>query len=308
MIANIFSINDISNETILPLINNSLLASPEFLKIWEATGGRPVYYLVNDHQDILALLPGVEYGQGLFKRFQSLPDGLYANVYYNKSIDFDQKEARKLLKEKIEKSNYCKRYLFDYHNKMNFLKDYQVKACSTSLVNISNYNWVPPDKKLLSEIRKAEKEDFEIVPFDVIKHFDSFMNLMRQTESRHNRKIRYTKEFFRELAFLSMKDDRVVWLWCEYESQPVCSHINFIENNMFLNWQIYYDKKYSFLKVNQSMLYNAAFDAKKNGVTVLNLGASPLDAEGVATYKNKWGGVPYEYTAYYKHTLFGKLF
>ena len=61
---------------------------------------------------------------------------------------------------------------------------------------------------------------------------------------------------------------------------------------------MYFDKRFSFLKANQLITFTVARNMARQGLTVLNLGASPIDAESLDTYKQKWGGRPVEYTCH----------
>ena len=73
----------------------------------------------------------------------------------------------------------------------------------------------------------------------------------------------------------------------ERENDVAASHIYFIDNDTALNWQIYFNKKFSSLKPNQYILFTMARRLAAEGVRYLNLGATPPEASGLETYKNK---------------------
>lgn len=301
-------IDEVNIDNIRLIIKNSFFASPSFLNLWKTVGGRPLYLIVENNSSIVAVLPGVEFGWGLFKRFQALPDGLYAKLFFNEAETFDKEKVLMLVKKYLENSSYSKTFLFDFYNTFDEPDQFDIIECSTNIVDISTADFQPPDKKLQSEIRKAEREEVKIVSFDFHLHFDKFIDLMEKTERRHNRTPRYLNDFYTKLSDISKKDSRVLWYWCEHEGHPVCSHINFIEDDMVLNWQVFYDKEYSFLKANQMMTFKMIKEVKKKGVKYLNLGSSPADAGGLTVYKDKWGGQTYKYNGYCKKSLIGKLF
>ena len=253
-------------------------------------------------------MPGVEFGSGIYKRFQSLPDGLYGRIYYNPDINSEKHLVANIIKDFLDKSSYSKIYLYDYYNELNLFNDFQTIDCSTNIVDVSSSDYMPPDKKLQSEIRKADRENIFIERFNADKHFDKFINLMKATEKRHQRKPKYPERFFKELAKLAQTDNRILWYWCEHENQAVNSHINFIENEMVINWYVCYDKSFSFLKANQKILYSMIKEIQSPGIRHLNLGASPEDAGSLLDYKEKWGGETYHYKCYYRKSGLGKLF
>jgi lipid II:glycine glycyltransferase (peptidoglycan interpeptide bridge formation enzyme) len=242
------------------------------------------------------------------KRFQAMPDGCYGQVYFADSITSDERETiAGLFSEVLLQADYVKLFLFDYYKSFVPTPDMEVQLCTTQLVDLAEPDWAPPDKKLRSEIRKAEREGTKVVPFDASAHMNSFLELMKLTEERHQRKPKYPPEFFQALADLSSNDPRVIWTWCEHEGNAVSSHINFIERDMVLNWQVYFDKSYSFLKANQLMLYSLARRTAERGLKYLNLGASPPDADSLSSYKDKWGARTYEYNCYSTRKLLGRL-
>ncbi len=150
-------------------------------------------------------------------------------------------------------------------------------SCETTLVDISDPEWVPPDEKLRSEIRKAEREGITMEPFEWGRHHEHFLRLMEATERRHGNPPRYPPEFFRRLADLAGRDDRVHWVWCEHEGKPACSHIYILEGGMLQVWQIYFDKAFSFLKPNQYISFAMCRRMAARGIYPTQPGG---DAEG----------------------------
>ncbi len=306
---NRITFQDISEKQLISiesLSGDSFFASVGFLNLWETMGGEAVFWIVEDNDKIVALLPAVEFGKGKLKRLQAGPDGCYSSVFTNENVQVD-KYKRELL-QAVVSYGYEKLFIYDYYDSIIEADRYDVLQCQTTLVDVSSLNWQPPDKKLQSEIRKSERENIVVEKFDKEKHCSSFLELMYQTEKRHNRKPKYNESFFSALAELAETDNRIIWNWCEHEGEAVSSHINFKEQNQILNWQVYFDKQFSFLKANQKMLFDLAKSAQENNVQYLNLGASPIDTPTLSEYKKKWGGITKEYICYYKKSLLGKIF
>jgi lipid II:glycine glycyltransferase (peptidoglycan interpeptide bridge formation enzyme) len=207
----------------------------------------------------------------------------------------------------IWKSGYSGVHIADYFRELDLEDDASSRVYETLVVDISPADWQPPDAKLQSEIRKAEREGVVVSTFSSQHHLDRFMDLMTRTERRHSRQPKYSQEFFRSLAELATSDTRVKWLWVEQNGAPVVSHIYFVERTMALNWQIYYDKEFSLLKANQHTMFVTAKSLAASGVKLLNLGATPPDAESVRAYKEKWGGVVYAYPINTHRSWLGRL-
>ena len=301
------NITESQQSVIEHLISDSFFASSGFLNLWNSMGGNPVYWVVENSEQIIGVLPAVEFGNGKLKRLQALPDGCYGSLFLLHE-KIDRQKCTATLFDALQSHGYVKVFLFDYYNSITFKGTFDSSICQTNLVDISSSDWIPPDKKLQSEIRKAERENVQIEKFSKDKHFELFIELMQLTEQRHERKPKYTAQFFKTLVELAEIDSRIIWNICIHKDQAVSSHINFVESNQILNWQVYFDKQFSHLKANQLMLFQLAKSARDMGKQYLNLGASPVDALALSDYKNKWGCEIYEYNCYEKKSLLGKLF
>ncbi|MEA3296653.1 MAG: GNAT family N-acetyltransferase [candidate division Zixibacteria bacterium] len=294
---------------IIDMTPDTFFASPGFANLWRTVGGEPVYWVVQaDDDEIIAFLPGIEFGMKWFRRFQSMPDGCYGGLF----LSPDKRKERNIIAEQImstlANAGYIKVFLTDFYKCLDQHSSFQYDEYKTTLVKITRPAWEPPDKKLRQQIRKAAREGIEVQRFDPDRNFESFLKLMEQTEKRHNRKQKYPMRFFRGLAELAATDDRVHWVWCESNGQPAASHIFIIERDMLISWQTYFDKAFSWLKPNQYILYKTAVDLTKRGIKYLNLGASPPDAVDLQAYKGRWGGEIRTYPCYSCRKGLGKLF
>ncbi len=297
----------LNTDLLTTLTTDSLFGSIGFARLWETMGGTPVYWAALVDGEIEALLSGVEFGRRPLRRFQSMPDGIYSRILSEVRDNCARQEMTRALFQAIAKAGYAKVYVTDFHDLMEVPETYTAQPCHTTVVDISDENWEPPDSKLQSEIRKAERAGAKIERLDAVAHMESFLQLMQATEQRHGRRPRYPPQFFSALAELAAEDDRVVWYWCEHEGRPVVSHITFIEGDTALHWQVYYDKAFSFLKANQFMLWQLIGELRPRGVHRLSLGASPPGASGLIDYKAKWGGEEYAYNCYVHKSGLGRF-
>ena len=287
------------------LIGDSFFTSKGFMELWPLMSGTPVYWVVEDSNEVIAVLPAVEFGMSKLKRLQALPDGCYSSLYIKKNVDIEHVQQKLL--SAVYSYGYIKIFIYDFYDTVKHVSDYERITRQTTLIDVSSSEWQPPDKKLQSEIRKAERESVQIEKFNNDKHLVRFFELMRKTESRHDRKPKYSDFFFSYLSELAESDNRIIWNWCEHEGKAVSSHINFIEKNQIINWQVYFDKQFSTLKANQKMLFELAVIAREKNIQYLNLGASPLESSTLVEYKNKWGGVMKEYYSYEHKSFLGKI-
>ncbi|PWB75321.1 hypothetical protein C3F09_02870 [candidate division GN15 bacterium] len=285
----------------------SFFGSTGFAKIWEAVGGCAVCWVLRDSESVIGVLTGVEFRSRPLTRFQSMPDGCYARLFCAAGHEAERGQAARMMLAAVRKAGYARIYLADYFRDFDLESEVNSQRYETPVVDISSPDWQPPDAKLQSEIRKAEREGVVVTAFSTESHMDKFIDLMTRAESRHQRPPRYSREFFLKLAGLAAIDDRVRWYWVEHNGAPVVSHIYLVDKTMALNWQIYFDKEFSSLKANQLVMFRAAKALAASGVTHLNLGATPPDAESVRAYKQKWGGEVYSYPITVHTSWLGRL-
>lgn len=296
----------IDEDLLKSLTGGSLLQSKSFASLWETSGGKVVYWAAWMDSEIVALLPGVEFGMRPIRRFQAMPDGLGCRILSRTKNATLHDQAAKAIFDTVAKAGYLKVHITDFDNGLKMSTAYSVLPCSTTVIDISAADWAPPDRKLRSEFRKAEREQVMVRPFHCESHMGSFIRLMQATERRHKRNPGYSAQFYEALAELESRDDRIIWLWCEHDGQPVVSQICLIEGNTALGWQVGSDKMFSSLKANQYMLWHLIGELKRCGVQRLNLGTTPHDAHGVSHYKSRWGGERYEYNCYVYKSWLGR--
>ncbi|UCC44583.1 MAG: GNAT family N-acetyltransferase [Candidatus Zixiibacteriota bacterium] len=301
------TLDELSPETINRLNADSFFSSVDFARLWETQGGRATYFVTEEDGRPMTVLPGVEFGHGPLKRFQSMPDGCYARLVDMGCPADRVQEAVGSTLTAIRKAGYLRGYLYDYYAQLDQSWTDATEDCSSILVDISDEEWQPPDKKLQSEIRKARREAIEVQRFDPSNHLAGFLSLVRMTAARHGQKPRYSDAFFENLGKISTEDERIIWLYTERDKKPAASHINFVLGDTLLNWQVFFDKKFSFLKPNQFMLHTAATSVVSQGVRRLNLGASPEHADTLLTYKQKWGGREYCYQELRFESMLGRV-
>lgn len=289
------------------LTGDCFFASPGFAEVWTAKEGRPVVWAVQADGALGAILPGVEIRHGPLVSFLAMPDGCYSGLFTDPALAAESGRFGTALLDALGRHRYARRLIFDFYGTLPRHPGFRMEPCETTLLTISGPEWGPPDAKLRSQIRKAEREGITLGPFEWDRHHEQFLRLMEATEHRHGNPPRYPPAFFHALADLARHDDRVHWVWCEHDGKPACSHIYFIEGGMLQGWQIYYDKAFSFLKPNQYIRFVTCQRMAARGITQLNMGGTPEGAPGLADYKRRWGGQRRTFSAFTRTSVFGRL-
>ena len=211
------------------------------------------------------------------------------------------------LLDAVARRRYAKTWIFDLRGTLAGHPAFATAPCETRLVEIADPEWTPPDRKLQSQVRKAVREGIRVERFEWDRHHRGFLALAALTASRQGRRPRYPAAFFRALADLACRDERVVWRWCEREGRPAASHIYFVEGGVLQAWQSFYDKAFSFLKPNQYIRFTLCREMARRGVGRFNLGSTPVGATGLAYYKSRWGGKRVTYASHVRQEPLGCL-
>jgi hypothetical protein len=307
MIVKRYELADAPAELIDRLAGDYIFSTTSFARMWRAHGGKPVYWIAEENGTPKAIMPGVEFGRGIFRRLQSMPNGCYGRILTNNDNDLKTAEVSMLILMRIIQFGYMKFYLHDFHKSFGVISGIKSKECTTQLVDISNPGWEPPDGKLRQQIHKAERENLSIKKFEADRDMEGFLKLVGFHEKRRSVKSLYGRTFFEALAELARQDNRIKWMWCEIDKAAVSSHIFLREGNSIIHWQMYYDESRSQLQATKLIPYKVAKEAQDEGIKYLNLGASPPEAEGAEFYKSKWGGEIYKYSCYEHKNGLGKF-
>jgi hypothetical protein len=298
---------DVPPDAVDRILGGYFFASPGFASVWAEKGGRAVTWMAEDAGSVAALLPGVEAGRGPLCRFMSMPDGCYGGVFFADGAAAERGRLARRLLDGVAAHGYSRTHLYDFYGSVTEAPRFAPLPCATTLVDLPDETWQPPDAKLRSQIRKAEREGIRVEPFDWDRHHAEFLRLVRGCERRHGHPPRYRPAFYEALARLARADGRVHWLWCARDGRAAASHIYFVEHGALQAWQTYFDRAFSFLKPNQYIRWSLCRALARQGVRRLNLGATPEGAAGLAYYKARWGGRPFAYNVYFRRAGLGRL-
>ncbi len=300
-----YSVSQLPPSVVERLNRYSLYTSIGFTALWRSMHGRDVYWVAAQDDRLLAVLPGVEFHARPFTTFQSMPNGLPTRICPLIEGSEHESTALSLLKA-ISGAGCARVFLNDFYAE---LPSHELlsKPCFTTVVDLSNPDWRPTNRKTRAEIRKADREGTTIEDFDPARHFTRFMELVYISRTRRGRTVRYTEDFYRSLAELAQKDSRVRWVCAMRDGVVVASHIFLIDADSALWWQLHFDKTFSYAKPNPYLFYTVAQELASEGVRRINLGMSPEHATGIIAHKEKWGGIEYTYPTYFRRSLLGRM-
>jgi hypothetical protein len=289
------------------LTGGSFFASPGFLELWRTRGGRAVAWLAERDGIPAAVIPGVEYGFGPLARFVSLPEGCYGGVFADPLVGDARPGLSRALLDAIARRRYAKSWVFDFRATATGHPAFSGAAMETVLADISDPDWMPADRKLVSQIRKARREGIAVQRFEWARHGEGFLSLVQGTARHHRVRPRYPARVYRALAGLAERDPRVRWVYCQHQGRPASSHIYFVEGDTIQAWQSHFDRSFSFLKANQYIRFAECREGARQGVRWLNLGSTPPGALGVAYYKARWGARRLRFVAWHRFEGLGAL-
>lgn len=303
----IVSLDDSPEDFIDNQAQDYFFSSTNFARLWRAAGGNPVCLLFQTGGENAACMTAVEFGIGPFKTFQAMPNGCYSRLLVADKNELDMTTAAKQIGEAVRSKGYRKSIITDFYGHYPSLNGFESIEYETLLVDISDKDWQPPDSKLRQQIRKAVSEGIEVVDFELDRHIDGFMKLVKLHEKRRREKSKYDKKFFTALAVIAKIDKRLIWKYCERDGTPVASSIFFREGDSLIHWQMYYDEKFSNLQATKYIPYSVARESAGLGIKYLNLGVTPAGALGADFYKSKWGGNSVSYKCYTHNNVLGKF-
>ncbi|MCH9024728.1 MAG: GNAT family N-acetyltransferase [candidate division Zixibacteria bacterium] len=303
----IVSLDDSPEDFIDNQAQDYFFSSTNFARLWRAAGGKPVCLMLQSDGQTVGCMNAVEFGAGPLKTFQAMPNGCYSRLLGADKNKLDTKAVALKIGEAVISNGYRRSIITDFYGHFQSLKSFESTEYETHLVDISDKEWEPPDSKLRQQIRKAVSEGIEVVNFDLDRHIDGLMKLVKLHEKRRSVKSKYNQKFFTALAEIVKKDKRLIWKYCERDRAPVASSIFFREGDSLIHWQMYYDERFSNLQATKFIPFYVARDAAGLGMKYLNLGATPAGAEGAGSYKSKWGGKTVSYKCYTHNNVLGKI-
>jgi len=261
---------------------------------------------------IVAGMPAIITRKLGIKSFYSMPYGTYGEVVLAADGDEIQRDLFNAhLIEYLKKNKFSRIAITDFEGKFARISE-PFLSWSPAFTHIISLNGAskhdPPDKKINGHIRAGLRADTVKVVVEHGEHLDSFYDLYILTEKRHDQlNPLYSRKFFKAIFDILNGSKMLYWNALMDGDSMIGSCINFIYGNTLFNWQTVSDYSKRHLKPNHVLLSDAINQAIENGIDKINLGASPPYAHSLIDYKERWGGMRYDYDNYLSDSWFRKL-
>ncbi len=307
------SINPIENPEWLNFISNhndaNIFHHPNWLRVLQNQYNYKVSTVCLYENGILkAGLPYcVVHGLTGQKKFISLPFSDFCNPLYNSN-----EELSELLKALISKAEQDKissiEINFDVKGLNNFVS---VADSVVHIIEIKN-----SEEELMKSfhdskrrgIKKALKEDLEVVISKDYEAVKSFFNLHLQTRKLKGIPVQ-PRSFFSEIFNCIINQGNGFVILVKKDNIDIAATL-FLHSNSVLTYKYNAsDNKYQHLRPNNLIVWYSLLEAIKLGFKYYDFGKSDFDNRGLRDFKSQWGGVERDnFVSYYPSVPEHKLF
>jgi hypothetical protein len=265
-------------------------------------GAAAVFFCGYDGERIVAGFPAIITKRFGVSSFDSMPNNTYGSALFDEGLP-EETQARFIdhVATFLDGRRFSRITITDFDGRLKHGDRIKLRCdrSFTHIIGIDSIDEFEPHRRIKRDLRTGAKADTEIVLINDRGDIDGFYRLYRQTERRHGRRRPlYRRGFFHALADVMAGSDMLYWPGLMVEGRMVASQINFIYGDTLINWRVVSDYEWRRYKPNQILLYDAIEKAAARGVTKINLGASPPDADGLIAYKERWGGTKVEFDIY----------
>jgi hypothetical protein len=255
-----------------------------------------------DDSRLVVGLPAVITRRFGISAFDSMPNHTYGGALFAEGLSEELKEDFVAdVSAYLNGRRFSRITITDFERRLKNRKTIGLgpERSFTHIVMIDSIGDFEPHRRIKRDLRNGGRSEYTIAPVRSDSDIDAFYRLYSLTERRHGRRRPlYRRGFFHALADV-MDDSRMLyWPGLMIEGKMVASQINFIHGNTLINWRVVSNYEWRRYKPNQLLLYDAIEKAAAVGVTRINLGASPPEAEGLIAYKERWGGMKVEFDIY----------
>lgn len=288
-----YQLENLPVESWRALAGRSLLQSLDWLKLWYALNYQPEFFL-SEPGDSCGFAV-MRTGSGPFTRRQAMIDGLPGGLLLEKA-KADDRDIRCAALEALAAVGVARTVVVDYHNAFsnaNLPAGWRSAATSTQRIDLRSAAEFSSEAG--RHIRSARERGAVVRPIQSSAEVNRFFELQQQTHQRYGRTRAYPLSLYKGIYDLSRTDDRIVWLVCEVEGDTIGSHLALIENDEMISWAPVMDHDHRDKKPAYALLNHLIAVARERGLSYLNLGGSPAEAEGLRRFKARFGATDYHY-------------
>lgn len=289
------------------LTGNSFFASTQFASLWRSKKGEPLYFIDEENGKIKAGIGGIVFGKSIFKRYDSMPDGLYGGPFFAPDYYSEKKQLFFTSFEKyLKQKSFIRANINKPLEKLN-VQMFEKQTAVEHVLELGENEYVPERKEVRKHIRGSKERGGTVDQITDENDLDSFYKLALESEKSHRRKLIYPIDYFHRLLELSKGNSGVLWLKVTVENKMIASQITFFEKEKALNWLFYFDKRFSYFKPAYLLVDYALNHSIKNGIKIFSMGSTPDNIESVTLYKDRWGCQEQTYNNYAYRSFLGKL-
>lgn len=267
----------------------------------EALGSEAVACTLRQSGHLIGAIPGIISSRLGMKTFASMPFGTYGGIIWRNTPEEEQKRAIcSGIEDALSGLSISKAHIADYSGSFDSLQlsGFKMRRHYTQLLSLGQAPY-SPDKKIMTEIHKGQEAGGEIRRLSYTSDIDIYYDLYRYTEERHGRKkLPYSREFLFALLKSLVPSAKLYWIGLFNDDRMIGAQIHFIEGDKQYYWQAVSGGDARDFRSDYRLLLNAIHFGQQQGVTEVNMGASPDDAHGLVFFKKRWGSVKREYMTY----------
>lgn len=271
---------------------------------------RSVFLTLYDDNRLAAGMPAIITRRFGFRTLSSMPFGTYgAPIFAPDSTPENRRQFMTHLNQYLQKEKFSSVVIADFEGRLSEWDRAVIRRgrCLTHVIDLDDEEF-HPHKKIEYDIRAGQKADSKIIRLDNSSRVADFYRLYRMTEKRHeNRGPRRGFEFFEAILDHLADSHTLYWTGLTVEDSLVGSQIHFIHGGTLFNWQTVSDYEMRRYKPSQLLMNDAFRYAAEQGLTRINLGASPPEASGLIRYKERWQGKKVEYDLLTARSWYRKL-
>jgi hypothetical protein len=260
---------------------------------------RSIFLILYDDDRLIAGMPAVITRRFGMSTLSSMPFGTYgAPIFAPGAAKDNHRQFMIYLDRFMQTEKFSGVTIADFEGSLSEWDGSGIRRghCLTHVISLDDTDEYRPHKKIEYDIRAGQKVESKIIRIDSPSRVAEFYRLYRMTEKRHGtRGPRRGLSFFEAVYNHLAGSGKLYWTGLTVEGSLVGSQIHFIHGETLFNWQTVSDYEMRRYKPSQLLMDDAIRYAAEQGLTKVNLGASPPEAAGLIRYKERWQGEKIEY-------------
>ena len=192
--------------------------------------------------------------------------------------------------------------IVDYNDTLLYAKNFNFELFSTWIIDTKKsyeYIFTRLHSKTRNQIRKAYKENINVHDIEDKDELNNVLDIYNQLVQKHNILIPYSKNLFEQLYKFSLISNNIIFKVAKLDDK-IISYSVFLQNSKSIfYWLNASDSQYLKYNGTNIILDNMLKYAVKNNFSEINMGAVPVDNNGLLHFKSRWNANEKKYKVYY---------